>query len=125
MRRFVASLVLLLTAWSFVAPMALALTGKDVPACCRRNGKHHCQMAGMSGMAAPSADGTPSFRSHPSDCPYRSQKATPTGTATANTPTIEKQELPSSFLVSASDSGLRYSQPPTGNSQRGPPAFSL
>ena len=41
MRRFVASLVLSLMAWSFVAPMALALTGNDAPACCRRNGKHH------------------------------------------------------------------------------------
>jgi len=125
MRRFVASLVLSLMAWSFVAPMALALTGKDVPACCRRNGKHHCQMAGMSAMAAPLADGVPSFSSHSSECPYRSQKATPTGTAAPHTEIISTQELPLTDFVSASDSRLRYAQSSTGNSQRGPPAFSL
>jgi NAD(P)-dependent dehydrogenase (short-subunit alcohol dehydrogenase family) len=53
----------------------LFVGGNDAPACCRRNGRHHCQMARMS-MAALSADGIPSFSSSPSDCPYRSQKAT-------------------------------------------------
>jgi hypothetical protein len=125
MRRFVASLVLSLVAWSFVAPMALALTGNDAPACCRRNGKHHCQMAGMAAIAALSGDGIPSFSSHPSDCPYRSQKATPTGTAAPHTETVSAQKLPLTDFVFASDSGLRYSQSPTGISQRGPPAFSL
>ena len=76
-------------------------------------------------MAALSADGVPSFRSRPSDCPYRSQKATTTGTAAPHSETISTQELPSTIFVSASHSRLRYSQVPTGNSQRGPPPFSL
>lgn len=125
MRRLVTSFVLAVMAWSFVAPMALAFTGSDVPACCRRNGKHHCQMSGMSGMAAMSAGGVPSFRSRPSDCPYRAQKATPTGTAAPQTETISALELPCTTFLSAVDFHFHYSRPISGNSQRGPPAFSL
>jgi hypothetical protein len=42
MRRMVATLVLSVTVWSFLAPLAVALTGTAASACCRRSGKHHC-----------------------------------------------------------------------------------
>jgi hypothetical protein len=57
MRQFVASLVIAVMAWSFVGPAALAATGWDAPACCRRNGKHHC----MSGTSAVSTEGLASL----------------------------------------------------------------
>jgi len=122
MRRIVASLVLSVMAWGFVAPMAMALTGNDVPACCRRNGKHHC-MSGMSGMAAMSGDGLPGFRAKSSDCPYRSQIATPTGVAQEESSRGSALELPYTTLLLAKDSRFFDSLLVTSNSQRGPPAF--
>lgn len=57
MRRAVASCVVGVPLWGFVAPLALAVTTDTTPACCRRNGKHHCQP--MSAMVS-SPDKVPS-----------------------------------------------------------------
>lgn len=119
MRRFLASLVIAVMAWGFVGPAALAVTGRDALACCRRNGKHHC----MSGTSAVSTDGLASFRARPSDCRYRLQIATPTGEPRAQSPTISSLELPFVSLLLAADSRLSDSRLATCNSQRGPPAF--
>jgi len=119
MRRLVASLVIAVMAWSFVGPAALAATGRDAPACCRRSGKHHC----MSGTSAVSPDGLASLRAGPSDCRYRSQIATPTGVPRAQSPTISALELPFLALLLAVESRLSDSRLATCNSQRGPPPF--
>src|SRR5208283_751833 len=116
---FVASLVLALIAWGFVAPMALALTGNNAAACCRRNGKHHC----MTGMTRISSDGLPNFRTKSSECPYRSQIATPSGVAQQQSSRVSAFELPCTILVLAVDSRFFDSRLVTSNSQRGPPAF--
>jgi len=60
MRRLIASFVLSLMAWSLAAPVAMAASGTAIPACCRRNGKHHC-MSGMSDMGAMLTDDAPVF----------------------------------------------------------------
>jgi len=70
MRRISATL-LLLAFFSFVsAPLLLGSADpyKNLPACCRRNGKHHCMMS----MAERShvASGKPEFRSLPEKCPF-------------------------------------------------------
>jgi len=124
MRRFVASLVLSVMAWSFVAPMASALTGTDVPACCRRDGKHHC-MAGMSGMSATSTDGPFSFRSSSSVCPYRSRIAAPAGLAHPQSPVDSTLQPPLATVIAIVDCVSFESRLTTSNSQRGPPAFYL
>ena len=95
MRGTIASLVLSVTAWSFMAPMALALTGADKPACCRRNGKHHC-MSGMSGISA-SDSNSPVFRALPSCCPYRSEVATQPLAASLQARRTFEQRLPSAI----------------------------
>jgi hypothetical protein len=45
MRRVFASLLLVLFGFPPIAPALLAHTASGLPACCLRNGKHHCAMA--------------------------------------------------------------------------------
>jgi len=45
MRRILASLLLVLFSFPLIAPALLANTARDLPACCLRNGKHHCAVA--------------------------------------------------------------------------------
>jgi len=123
MRRIVAGLVLSVMAWSFVAPMAMALTGNDVPACCRRNGKHHC-MSGMSGLVG-SNDKAPAFRTIPSRCPFRSTVATLVPVAQMQVARTSKY-TPSSAILAAGPEYLTVGA--SAHSlffQRGPPTRSL
>jgi hypothetical protein len=60
MRRLAACLLLSLLCAGLTPPL-LQAQGADVPACCRRNGKHHCAML-------PQGDG---FRTVAASCPYR------------------------------------------------------
>lgn len=48
MRRFLAITILLLLGLPMVSPLfALEGDAANLPACCRRDGMHHCMMAGM------------------------------------------------------------------------------
>src|SRR5271157_3827931 len=60
MRRVSASLLLALLCFGFALPF-LRAQPNSMPACCRRDGKHHCSMS-------PSGDG---FRTSAANCPYR------------------------------------------------------
>lgn len=60
MRRIPASLLLVLLCFGFALPF-LQAQPSSVPACCRRDGKHHCAMS-LNG------DG---FRATATNCPYR------------------------------------------------------
>jgi len=68
MRQLTAASVLLalLSLWGL--PVVSAFTGRlsedNLPACCRRNGKHHCMM-----QMAPSTDSRPAFSGTPQHCP--------------------------------------------------------
>jgi hypothetical protein len=121
MRRLVASFVLSMVAWGSLAPLALAATGNATPACCRRNGKHHCM--GTSGMAA-SGDGDASFRANPPDCPFRSQIAAPTNLAQPQHPIASTLPLPSAPFVSIADFPLLSACSSASDRQRGPPPAS-
>lgn len=48
MRRVWASLLVAVFSLPLIAPILLANTASDSPACCRRNGKHRCAMADMA-----------------------------------------------------------------------------
>jgi len=61
MRRISASAFLFVLFVGLMAPL-LAVGPRGVPACCRRDGKHHCNMAATG-------DG---FRASPAACPYGS-----------------------------------------------------
>lgn len=47
MRRALASLLLGLISFPLIAPVLLADADSDLPACCRRDGKHRCSMGPM------------------------------------------------------------------------------
>jgi hypothetical protein len=42
MRRALALILVALLSFPLIAPVLLANTASDLPACCRRDGKHHC-----------------------------------------------------------------------------------
>jgi len=74
LKRLIANSMLVILIASLLAPLALGFQQRTVPACCRRNGKHHC-MSGISGVMA-SNDKAPAFRTIPARCPFRSTVAT-------------------------------------------------
>ena len=65
MRRALAVMMLLVFSGPLFAPLLTASPDESsLPPCCRRNGKHHCMMAGMTmGMASP-------YRIVTEKCPY-------------------------------------------------------
>ena len=65
MRRLLASLLLVLISLSLVSPVLASAAKSDVPACCLRNGKHHCEMG-----AEISTHGKPGLRA---SCPFQTQ----------------------------------------------------
>jgi hypothetical protein len=123
MRRLVASFVLSVVAWGCLGPLALPATGNSTPACCRRNGKHHC--AGDIPAWLASSDGTPSFRANPPDCPFRSQIATPTSLAQPQHQAASTLLLPSASFISMADFPFLSTCDAASDRQRGPPASSL
>lgn len=68
-RRFLASLVLSVIAWGTLAPLLMA-SGDATPVCCRRDGKHRCQME--TERAGSAATRNPILRANARECPYRS-----------------------------------------------------
>jgi hypothetical protein len=122
MRRLLSSVLLGVLAWSFVAPLALALTTSAPASCCRRNGKHHC-MSGMSGMAAD--DHQPAFRTIPSYCPYRSQTAKTTIVVALETSRSTAYYSPVEVLAVRTDSVVVDSGSHARITQRGPPSEFL
>jgi hypothetical protein len=55
MRRVLASLLVALFSFSLIAPALFASDADSkLPACCRRNGKHHCTMASGQESSGPS-----------------------------------------------------------------------
>jgi hypothetical protein len=70
LRKLIAFALLALFGLPLITPLlALSATSEaNLPACCRRNGKHHCAMS----MAEQSrmADSGPRFQAPPERCPY-------------------------------------------------------
>lgn len=64
MRRFAASLLLMLLCTGLALPLLQAQTS-GVPACCRRNGKHHCEVPSQGN----------GFRTQAASCPYKGATA--------------------------------------------------
>lgn len=48
MRRTIAISLLMLFSWGLIAPVLAPDSEANLPACCRRNGKHHCAMRIMA-----------------------------------------------------------------------------
>ena len=72
MRRALASLLVAFFSFSLISPALFAISGADLPSCCRRGGKHHCGMGGEKAL------GDGSARAVSAKCPlYPGAIATP------------------------------------------------
>jgi hypothetical protein len=47
MRRVIALSLMMLFSWTLIAPFFAPNADANLPACCRKNGKHHCMMRMM------------------------------------------------------------------------------
>jgi hypothetical protein len=110
MRRLAACLLLSLLIAGMTLPL-LQAQGAGVPACCRRNGKHHCAML-------PQGEG---FRTSAAICPYRGFTALTSHSislSTAATVLFISLRYEKSATLDSPDLAL----PVSGNAQkRGPP----
>jgi hypothetical protein len=123
MRRLLAIFVLAVMGCSSVAPAALAASSAATPACCRRDGKHHCQ-TGMADMPGGSTDrdSTPKLRATTPDCPHRVLSTTPTAAGQAETSEFSTPLPAASSLLAQPNSVGFDSQSELRNSERGPPS---
>lgn len=73
MRRGLALLLLAVIGSPLITPLLLADARSELPACCWRDGKHHCAMAepvAMGGMAVNASPESPSLKSFQPKCPF-------------------------------------------------------
>jgi hypothetical protein len=125
LRRLLAISLLVVLSLSFVSPL-LALstkTGSDLPACCRRNGRHHCMSgaaAGLTQYAAPTLNGSAE------KCPY-CPRATAVVHEAFSVPTAQAVYaglIAHPAVAAQTESKLRISLG-RARQKRGPPAFSF
>lgn len=69
MRRFSAFALFAALVVPALLPFAVSSPESNLPACCRRDGRHHCAMTAMMERASQQT----SFRQQAPECPYRSQ----------------------------------------------------
>ena len=123
MRRILASLLVVLVGFSLIPAAAFASNAESkVPACCRRDGKHHCSLA--AGAAGSESNSGLSLRA--ARCPsFPTAKAVPAHQS-AGLPGISRVTFAgfvSQFLFSArteTRSQISFSQ---AGQKRGPPAL--
>jgi hypothetical protein len=77
MRRFIAISLMTLFSWTLIAPFFASDSQANLPACCRRNGKHHCSMRRMGQLAGDQ----PGFTTAAEKCPYFPSNASPTNSS--------------------------------------------
>jgi hypothetical protein len=123
-RRFIVTLLLSVMAWSYAAPAALAITEINTPACCRREGTHHCK-AGISGAQAEPGVALVSMQANPSACPYHSPIAAPIGAAHLRSSTLSRLSPPSEAVLAIAGWHSIELLVLTSNWERGPPSLYL
>lgn len=120
MRRILAIMLLI----AFGSPLVLPLFAapldpqRNLPACCRRNGAHHC-----TGMIASDAQSSPTFKAPP--CPNYPSPATPVSlnTAALATPTAFAIEIAVTAAPPAAIRPRAQISIQSSNLQRGPPTL--
>lgn len=87
MRRAPAILLLLVFSFSLIPPAVFADSESKLPACCRRDGKHHCSMTSVTD--GPSRASSLALKGTPTKCPlFPTGKAIPAaGKASVPLPT--------------------------------------
>ncbi len=120
MRRLIASIVFCLLTWGSLPPLTVAATGDPIPPCCRRDGKHHCMMAGMAARK----DGSPRVSTKREPCPYSSLRGTPAGTGHPPIALAMARFLLRFTCPAEPEAVVRESRCPSSKPQRGPPTNS-
>jgi len=118
MQRLIASLILCIVAWGPLSPLATATAGDPIPACCRRDGKHHCMM--MAAMVA-AEGGSTRVGTRPDPCPYRSLKAVPAAVAHPQARLVTSRGAGSVGQISLNYHFVAEAPLPLFVSPRGPP----
>ena len=77
---------MVLFSWMLIAPLFASNADANLPACCRRNGKHHCMMR----MMEDSTDSKLRFTTVQEKCPYTPAQAV---APRIQTPTREQSQL--------------------------------
>jgi hypothetical protein len=91
MRRSIAISLLMLFSWTLIAPLIAQEPEANLPACCRRNGKHHCMMRMMKQRSGIQKG----FSTVSQKCPY-----CPVGVCAAYSPTY-KPEAAAAYYAEA------------------------
>jgi hypothetical protein len=121
-RRALAFVLLVGFSFPLIAPLfASGVTEASLPACCRRDGKHHCMMAGMMMGQAPSG-----YQTVNEKCPYAPFAGLalmlPHAFALRGIAPITGHTAASAAVVRDAEAGYRISADRT-RQKRGPPSF--
>lgn len=111
--------------FAFIAPSAALLhagTDRSVPACCRRDGKHHCM---MMKRALALIEVGPSFRTALPVCPYGSHSSLPVGALGAPLGSVTSVALLSTGMVEGDQALISIFVIGTLQPSRGPPLSLL
>lgn len=112
-----------------LAPLASALASADdsnLPACCRRNGAHHCEMSpALEAWLLRATSRTPAF-SAPSHCPnFPAHAAATSNTVVAFTSAATRAAASTPASLLAALHHVPLTRPIAPVSGRGPPALPL
>jgi hypothetical protein len=122
MRRALTSICLTLLSFPLIAPLPPADTDSELPACCRRNGKHHCSMMAMADQKSPPG---PAVRAIQPKCPYypaaNAVPSEPNAALPGNFPAISALFFSRSAGRARTEAGYRISFS-RSRQKRGPPA---
>ena len=127
MRRAFAILLTMLVSFPLILPAFVSDPSANLPACCRKNGKHGCGMANMAGHSV-SDSSQPSIQSVKTKCPfYPSSNSGPVSSIALNHDTAQLffgEEISRPALQAQTEARYRISFD-RACQKRGPPAFLL
>lgn len=127
MRKLLSILLLAVIGLPFATPL-LAATGKseaNLPACCRRNGTHHCMM--KAGVKKQLQESKPAFRTPFEKCPYTAATVIPSHHFAPAVSIAEASfaEIVHHPAIHAQTEAKRRVSRDRSRSERGPPTLSL
>jgi hypothetical protein len=128
MRQWTAILILVLFGGFYAAPLIAAASSDpeaNLPACCRRHGKHHCAM--MDAYLQATSPGSPQVSATPQHCPFYPHGVPPGSLTLHAAPppaAAHFAQLVSQPAIQAQTQALYCLSLDRARQKRGPPALS-
>jgi hypothetical protein len=121
MRRALALLLLAVIGLPLISPTLLANPRSELPACCRRDGSHHCAMAAVVDEASPA---TPAIGGLQPKCPFSPKPGvlpvdSRTGVVAVGSRTVPTDSI--QFQIADPNCGLPRIGARDAKQKRGPP----